>query len=343
MRRCWRPSSATKLPTPCALPSPSDSQLAMQAPHPTCLLWEQMAVWPASRSGADQAAGLACPACQACPAGPACAQVARHSSEKLTTQLIVTLALNLGLAIAQNYLSRRGGGRQQQMRGCVPPSLPPTRIQNRCRHKAQAQQADARGRAVCVTSDSHRRKHRAQAQQQMRRGVLSASPATATGASTGHRREAQGTSTQAQAQTGADGGWLTVALPLRWREPVPLGCGGWREADLHGQSTHLPSAAAAALWTLTRCAVQGLHAAKGRLRWGRWRGRWPGRPAAEPPGKLGPCACALLACDSPLHDTAAALSPACIGLIKPKAGPAARLVPDCRLHCMSAAPAAAGP
>ena len=48
---------------------------------------------------------------------PTCLQVARHSSEKLTTQLIVTLVLNVGLAIAQQYLSRRNGGRQQ--RGCA--------------------------------------------------------------------------------------------------------------------------------------------------------------------------------------------------------------------------------
>lgn len=40
--------------------------------------------------------------------------VARHSGEKLSFQLIITLLLNVGVAIAQNQLSRgRGRGGQQ--------------------------------------------------------------------------------------------------------------------------------------------------------------------------------------------------------------------------------------
>ena len=41
--------------------------------------------------------------------------VARHSGEKLSFQLILTLLLNVGLAVAQNQLSRRQGRGGQQI------------------------------------------------------------------------------------------------------------------------------------------------------------------------------------------------------------------------------------
>lgn len=43
--------------------------------------------------------------------------VARHSGEKLSVQLAVTIALNVGLAALQFYRNRQQGGRQRQQQG----------------------------------------------------------------------------------------------------------------------------------------------------------------------------------------------------------------------------------